>query len=71
MFSAPMPQNAIGKKIRESTVSPQTDDTTALTENLLPSDATFIRLMTYALTVEPARKASREASVTLGARAKI
>lgn len=41
----PIPQNAIGKNMSESTVSPATDDTIALSENRLPPDTTFIRLM--------------------------
>ena len=71
MLSHPIPQNANGKNTRESTVSPQTDETTARSEKRFPPEETFILLMIHAFTVEPDRKASREAIVTLGARANI
>ena len=61
-----MPQNTMGKKMALSTNSPPSDDRMARRPKARPSERTFIRLITQALTVEPQRKATREAAVVLG-----
>ena len=61
------PANAIGKKMRESALSPARVETTARNEKCFPLDLTFIRLITYAFRKEPARKATRLAPAILGA----
>ena len=50
-------------------VSPAMVETMALSEKRLPELATFILLITQALTLEPLTKASIEARVMRGARA--
>ncbi len=60
------PPNAIGKKIRESVVSPPMVEMMALQPKPLPLVATFILDIIHALTVEPAMNARREPTIDRG-----
>ncbi len=70
-FRRPSGQNTIGIKISESAKSPAMEDTIALNKNLRPFDTFFIRFLTAALTVEPAKKAASEATDALNSILKI